>query len=193
MEIKTALWLIIPAFIFLLLVFPIFLEVRVSFNPLVNRGALGVFIFNKKIVYYFIEIYGKYIVLKNDAETKKEEIEFQSPKFLVIEEFIRQVKDKLRVKHMFIYYNIGMSDAFLSGMICAFLNQIINLFFVNLKSKKPTASLCLYDTVSYNRVICELAMNAKISISLFDLVYSFIYSSIITKSRDVWYMVWYAI
>ncbi len=185
MEIKTALWLIIPAFIFLLLVFPIFLEVRVSFNPLVNRGALGVFIFNKKIVYYFIEIYGKYIVLKNDAETKKEEIEFQSPKFLVIEEFIRQVKDKLRVKHMFIYYNIGMSDAFLSGMICAFLNQIINLFFVNLKSKKPTASLCLYDTVSYNRVICELAMNAKISISLFDLVYSFIYSSIITKSRDV--------
>mgnify|MGYP005762733349 FL=1 len=183
MDLKTSLLLIIPAFIILILVFPIFLEVRVSFNPLNNRGALGVFIFKKKIVYYFIEVHGKYIILTNDSETKAEEIEFSSPKFLVIEEFMKQLKDKLRVKHLYVYYNIGLGDAFLSSMVCATLNQAINFFFVSLKSKKPTASLCIYDTVSYNRTVCELAVNFKISLSLIDLVYSFIYSTIIVKSK----------
>lgn len=184
MDLKTSLFLIIPAFIILLLVFPIFLEVRVSFNPLINRGALGVFVFKKKVVYYFIEVHGKYIILTNDSETKAEEIEFSSPKFLVIEEFMKQIKDKLRVKHLYVYYNIGLGDAFLSSMICASLNQAINFFFVNLKSRKPTASLCIYDTVSYNRTVCELALNFKISLSLIDMVYSFIYSTIIVKSRN---------
>ncbi len=183
MDLKTSLFLIIPAVIIFILVIPIFLEVRVSFNPLLNRGALGVFIFNKKVVYYFLEFHDKYIVLRNDTETKMQEIEFDSPKFAVIEEFMKQVKDKLRLKHLYIYYNIGAGDAFLSSLVCASLNQIINFFFVNLKSRKPTASLCLYDTVSYNRTICELAVNTKISLSLIDLVYSFIYSTIIVKSK----------
>lgn len=183
MDLKTSLLLIIPAFIILLLVFPIFLEVRVSFNPLFNRGVLGVFLFKKKIVYYFIEFHGKYIILTNDTETKAEEIEFSSPKFAVIEEFMKQVKDKLQLKHLYVYYNIGAGDAFLSSLVCASLNQIINFFFVNLKGRKPTASLCVYDTVSYNRTVCELAVNLKISLSLIDLVYSFIYSSIIVKSK----------
>ncbi len=184
MDIKSSLLLIIPAVIILLLVFPIFLEVRVSYNPLINRGVIGIFLFKKKLIYYFLEIHGKYIVLINDTETKTEEIDFKSQKFEVIEEFLKQVKDKIRVKHFFVYYNIGTGDAFSSSLLCATINQLINFFFVNLKSKKPTASLCVYDTVSYNREIFEMAVNMLISISFFDLVYSFIYSCIIVKSKN---------
>lgn len=180
---KTALLLIIPTVLILLLMFPIFLEVRVSYNPLKNSGALGIFLFKKKLKYYFLEIHGKYIILKNDKELKEEEIEFSDPKFLIIEEFIKQIKDKIRVSHLFVFYNIGLGDAFLSSMFCAVLNQFINLFFVNLKSRKPTATLSLCDIVSFNRTICEVAVNMKISLSLIDLVYSFIYSSIIIKSK----------
>ena len=184
MDEKTSLLLIIPAVIILLFVFPIFLEVRVSFNPLLNRGVVALFIFKKKIFYYYIEFHGKYIMLVNDTETKMQEIEFNSPQFEIIEEFIKQIKDKIRLKHLFVYYNIGAGDAFRSAMLCGFFNQVINLFFINLKSRKPTASLCIYDTVSYNREIFEMAVNTKISLSLFDLVYSFIYSTIIVKSRN---------
>ncbi len=183
MDTKTSLLLIIPAFVILLLVFPIFLEVKISFNPLKNRGVVALFLFKKKLIYYYIELHGKYITLVNDTETKQEELEFDSPKFAVIEEFIRQVKDKVRLKYFFVYYNIGLGDAFRSAMLASGVNQLLNFIFINLKSRKPTASFCIYDTVSYNRVIFEMAGRIKISISIFDLVYSFVYSTIITKNK----------
>ena len=183
MDTKTSLLLIIPAFIILLLVFPIFLEVKISLNPLKNRGVVALFLFKKKLIYYYVELHGKYITLINNTETKKEELEFDSPKFAVIEEFIRQVKDKVRLKYLFVYYNIGLGDAFRSAMLSASINQLLNFIFIRLKSKKPTASFCIYDTVSYNRTIFEMAGRIKISISIFDLVYSFIYSAIITKNK----------
>lgn len=183
MDTKTSLLLIIPAFIILLLVFPIFLEVKISLNPLKNRGVVALFLFKKKLIYYYVELHGKYITLINNTETKKEELEFDSPKFAVIEEFIKQVKDKVRLKYLFVYYNIGLGDAFRSAMLSASINQLLNFIFIRLKSKKPTASFCIYDTVSYNRTIFEMAGRIKISISIFDLVYSFIYSAIITKNK----------
>lgn len=185
MDTKTSLLLIIPALVILLLVFPIFLEIKISFNPLKNRGVVALFLFKKKLIYYYIELHGKYITLVNDTETKQEELEFDSPKFAVIEEFIRQVKDKVRLKYFFVYYNIGLGDAFRSAMLASGVNQLLNFIFINLKSRKPTASFCIYDTVSYNRVIFEMAGRIKISISIFDLVYSFVYSTIITKNK-VW-------
>lgn len=185
MDTKTSLLLIIPALVILLLVFPIFLEVKISFNPLKNRGVVALFLFKKKLIYYYIELHGKYITLVNDTETKQEELEFDSPKFVIIEEFIRQVKDKVRLKYFFVYYNIGLGDAFRSAMLASGVNQLLNFIFINLKSRKPTASFCIYDTVSYNRVIFEMAGRIKISISIFDLVYSFVYSTIITKNK-VW-------
>lgn len=183
MDTKTSLLIIIPAFAILLLVFPIFLEVKISFNPLKNRGVVALFLFSKKLIYYYVEFHGKYITLVNDTETKQEELEFDSPKFAVIEEFIKQVKDKVRLKYLFVYYNIGLGDAFRSAMFAASVNQLLNFVFIRLKSRKPTASFCIYDTVSYNRTIFEMAGRMKISISLFDLVYSFIYSTIITKNK----------
>ena len=183
MDTKTSLLLIIPAFIILLLVFPIFLEVKISLNPLKNRGVVALFLFKKKLIYYYVELHGKYITLINNTETKTEELEFDSPKFAIIEEFIKQVKDKVRLKYLFVYYNIGLGDAFRSAMFAASVNQLLNFVFINLKSKKPTASFCIYDTVSYNRTIFEMAGRIKISISIFDLVYSFIYSAIITKNK----------
>ena len=183
MDTKTSLLIIIPAFAILLLVFPIFLEVKISFNPLKNRGVVALFLFSKKLIYYYVEFHGKYITLVNDTETKQEELEFDSPKFAVIEEFIKQVKDKVRLKYLFVYYNIGLGDAFRSAMFAASVNQLLNFVFIRLKSRKPTASFCIYDTVSYNRTIFEMAGRMKISISLFDLVYSFVYSTIITKNK----------
>lgn len=181
MDLTTAYLLIIPAVIILLLVFPIFVELRISFNPLENRGVIALFVFRKKIFYYFIEIHGRYITLVNDKETKTEELQFDSPQFAIIEEFTKQVKDKVRLKNIYVFYNIGTGDAFTSSLLCGLFNQVLNFIFVNLKSKKPTASLCIYGTVSYNRLICEVAVTGKVSISLFDIVYSFLYSVIITK------------
>ncbi len=181
MDWKTSLYYLIPAFIILLVAFPVFVEVRLSYNPFFNRGVVALFLFKKKIFYYIFSFHGKYIELQNEKETKTEKLQFQSEQFAVMEEFGRQIKDKIKLKKLYVFYNIGLGDAYISALACGFINQAFSFLFLYLKSKKPTASLCVYDTVSYNKEVFEVATVTQISISLFDVAYSFLYSVIISS------------
>lgn len=181
MDWKNSLYFLIPTVIILLLIFPIFIEVRISYNPMFNRGVVALFIFKKKVIYYIFSFHGNYIELQNEKETKTQKLQFQSEQFEVMEEFGKQIKDKIKLKKLYVFYNIGVGDAFASAMFCGLVNQIFSFFFLYLKSKKPTASFCVYDTVSYNKEVFEVAVVGQISISLFDVAYSFLYSVIITK------------
>lgn len=180
---KILLGLIAAAVGILLLVFPVFFEVRVSYNPLFNRAVVALFVFRVKIFYYVVSFHGRVIELENDKGTKMKCLETSSPQFLFIEEFMRQIKDKLRLKKLFVFYNIGTGDAFSSAMLCGLLNTLLTNLFLRLKSKKPTASFCVYDTISYNKVSAEVAGRAAAAISFFDVAYSFVYSVIITKRK----------
>ncbi len=179
----TSLYFLIPTFFVFVLIFPIFIEVRVSFNPLFNRGVVALFLFRFKVLYFIFSFHGKYIELQNEKETKRQELEFSSPQFAVMEEFTKQIKDKLRLKKLLLFYNIGTGDAFSSAVLCGVINQIVTGIFLRLKDKKPTASCCIYDTVSYNKTMCEIAGRVEISISLFDLAYSFLLA--LVKTSDV--------
>ena len=170
----VSLYFLIPAFVILVLIFPIFAEMRVSFNPLFNRGVIALFMFKFKVLYFIFSFHGKYIELQIENETKRQKLEFSSPQFAVMEEFTKQIKDKLRLKKLLLFYNIGTGDAFSSAMLCGLINQLVTNFFLRLKDKKPTASCCVYDTVSYNKTMCEIAGRVEISISLFDFAYSFL-------------------
>ena len=66
-------------------------------------------------------------------------------------------------------------------MFAGIINLASLIFFTNLKNTKPTASLCVYDTVSYNRLVLEFAVKTVMTISLIDIAYSFVISLIITN------------
>ena len=159
----------------------VFAEVRVSFNPFFNRGVVALFLFKFNILYFIFSFHGKFIELENEKETKRQELEFGSPEFAVMEEFMKQLKDKIRLKKFYVFYNIGTGDAFSTALVCGFLNQIITQFFLFLKSRKPTASFCIYDTQSYNKDASEVAMVVQVSLSFLEIAYSYLYSVIITK------------
>lgn len=174
---------LLPAVIILILIFPTFLEVRVSFNPLFNKGVVALFVFKFKLFHYVFSFNKNMIELENEDKHKTTKLDFEGPELAVMEEFMKQLKDKIRLKKCYVFYNIGFSDAFLSAMFCGFLNQVLTQIFVNIKSKKPTASLCIFDNVSFNRTVFEIAGRVLISVSLFEVVYSYIYSVIITKKK----------
>ena len=115
------------------------------------------------------------------------ELDISGDDLLIFEYFGMQIKDKIRLKELFVFYNLGVGDAFESAMLGGFLNVAVLTFFTTLKSKKPTASLGIYDTISYNKSIFEIALKGKISISLIDIAYSFLNSVILTwktKSKE---------
>lgn len=181
---QISLYYIIPAVFILLLIFPVLIEVRLSYNPLFNRGVVALFVLKKKIFYYIVSFHGSYIELENENETKRQKLEFSSPEFAVMEEFGKQVKDKIRLKKLYVFYNIGTGDSFSSAMLCGAINLALTQFFLMIKNKKPTASLCVYDTVSYNKVCSEIALIGQASISLFDIVYSYLYSVILFNKKQ---------
>lgn len=179
----SSLYFLIPTVIIILLVMPIFLEVRLSFNLLDKSGVFCIYLFRKKLQYFKFEIEGREIKLKDEEETKEKQIDFDSPEIALYEEFSTQIKDKTRLRFIEVFYNAGLNDAFLTSMVCGVINIAVLIFFTSLKNKKPTASLQLYNTSSFNKKVANLATVINLSISLFDVVYSFIISVILSKKK----------
>ena len=176
----NALYLLIPTFLILLFLTPVIVQIKATFNIQSKQGVLAIFIFGVKILYYMYEIKGKTIVLKNQKETKETQLSLENNDLLFIEFLVGQIKDKTRLKQLYVFYNLGAGDAFLTAMLGGFLNIAVLTFFTSLKSKKPTASLGIYDTISYNKTLFEIALKSKISISLIDIAYSLLNSVILT-------------
>lgn len=179
----SSLYFLIPTVIIILFVMPIFLEVRLSFNLLDKSGVFCIYLFRKKLQYFKFEIEGREIKLKDEEETKEKQIDFDSPEIALYEEFSTQIKDKTRLRFIEVFYNVGLNDAFLTSMVCGVINIAVLIFFTSLKNKKPTASLQLYNTSSFNKKVANLATVINLSISLFDVVYSFIISVILSKKK----------
>ncbi len=179
-----SLYFLIPTFFILLFLMPIYLQLRVSFNALENSGVFCLYIFKIKIVYYFFSFTNNDIILKNEKRTKEKSYDLGSPEALFFKALTKQIKDKTRLRYLEIYYNIGVGDAFLTSMLCGFINSMILIFFTALKNKKPSASLGLYDSVCFNKTKVEIASGVSLSLSLFDLVYSLLNSVMLTRVNN---------
>ena len=102
---------------------------------------------------------------------------------MFIEEFSKQIKQKSRLKYLEVYYHLGVEDAYLTSMIAGIINSALLIFFTGLKNSRPTASLGVYDSVSFNKKVAEIAINFCASLTLFDVVYSFLNSLILSKKK----------
>ena len=178
-----SLYFLIPAVFILILVSPLFLKLNVAFNVLNQTGSLSIMINKFRVLYYKIIIKDKKIILENDKGVEVQEFGEDDPELLFVEELIKQLKDKIKLKDLLVFYNIGLLDAFTSAMVAGYINLILTIIFCGIKSEKPTANLNIYDTVSYNREIAEVMVLLKISISIFDILYSMLLALILSKKR----------
>lgn len=177
-------YLLIPAIIVLIMFFPVQFEVRFSLNFHNLSGAVGAFIFKKKIIHSLIWIKGKKIITRSEGKTNTQEIEFNGKEIIFLEMFTNQIKKKTRLKKLAIYYNIGLNDAFLTCYFCGIVNFIISILFARIKNERPTVTLENNDIVSYNLSIMQASVVLKFSISLFDVVYSLLCSVILTRKKQ---------
>ncbi len=174
-------YLFIPLVIILLLFFPVRLQGRVSFNVLEKSGALGLFIFGIKVTHQQFWLENKKIITKKDDSLVSHELNVQSAGFIFLESFLKQILNKTKLKEFFVFYNLGIGDAFRSAMLGGYITVALLSFMTAIKNYKPTASLGVYDTISYNQDVLQFASKARMTISLFDVVYSLLRSVILTK------------
>lgn len=174
-------YLLIPFVIILLLFIPIKLEGRASFNFLDMKGAIGVFLYKFNIEHQrFRFVKGKLVGLGDNDEEK--DFDISEKELIFTKMLIGQIKDKTRLQELFVMYNLGTHDAFQTAMIAGVINVSLLSFMGTIKNFKPTASLGVCDNISYNNKVCQFALTIKISISLFDIVYSLLRSLILTRT-----------
>jgi hypothetical protein len=174
-------YLLIPFFIILILFFPIRLEGRASFNVLEMSGAYGFFVFGIKVDYQQFWIENKKLLAKKDDSLESHEFDIKGRDFMFLKVFALEIKDKTRLKEFFVFYNLGVGDAYKSAMLGGFINVALLTFMTSLKNTKPTASMGVYDTISYNGHVCQFATRLLMTISLFDVVYSLLRSVILIR------------
>ena len=174
-------YLLIPFFIIVIMFFPIKFKLKFSCNLLNKNGAIGVFLFKKKLLHQRFWLKNGKILLQDENDVSSMEIVFDSKEVIFVDVFSKQIKNKTHLKELYLFYNVGLGDAFVSSMFAGIIHFFCLIFFTNLKNSRATASMAVYDTVSYNRQVLEFALKTNISISLFDVVYSFVISLIITN------------
>lgn len=176
-------YLIIPTVIIIILMMPIFLEFKVTFDAKTFSGVVSVFLFKIKLRHLIFRFSkGKLII--QDEKSQGQEFDADSREVVFYKALFSEVKDKTRLKELFVFYNIGFGDAFVTAMVCGAINSALLIFFTAIKNQKPTASLGVYDTVSYNRDLCEFAVKSKISVTIFDMLYALL-MAYITSVRFV--------
>ena len=179
-----SLWLIIPLFLFILLLLPFIFEVRISYNVYKNYGTLALKLWFIKIVLITFKIKGKTIVIRTKKDAKQIEISLIGPEIKLLEQFSVQIKDKIKVKKLEFHSHIGTGDAFQSAMLSAGISIAISMFLGYIKNFKDTAQIDIVNHANYKEKVFQISLLGRISISIFDTLYSFIMASIIVKKSD---------
>ncbi len=174
-------YLLIPFFIILILFVPIRIEARGSFNVLERSGAVGLFIFGIKVAHEQLWLENRKIITKKDNNLESHELNIESTSFIFLKMFIYGIINKARLKELFVFYNLGINDAFKSAMLGGYVNVALLTLMTSIKNYKPTASMGVYDTISYNEKVMQFSSRSLMTISLLDVVYSLGRSVILTK------------
>ena len=146
-------------------------------------GAFGIFLYGIKLTHQQIWFENKKIYTRKYDSIESKELEFSSQEMIFAQNLFKEIKDKTRLKELSVFYNLGTGDAFQSAMLGGYINVLALSLMGKIKNVKPTASLGIYDTISYNREVCQFAVKMTLSISLFDVVYSLFTSVILTKKE----------
>lgn len=178
---QNLLWLILIFFI-LLFIFPLSINMKISYDPYKNKGVFGIGLFNFKILFSSFKFEGLGIQIKSRAKNRKEvEIKANKKDIIYIQRLIAQFRDKLRVKSMILNCVAGQKDAFKSAMLSGLVNTITYGVFAFIKNFKQTGSLKVKTKTEFNKKILKFRINFKLSICLLDLIYCLLFAFINTR------------
>ena len=165
-----------------IIVFQITLKLKVFFNIKNNIGNLELKLFNIKVLSYKLSIKHRCLVLTNKrGKNKYMPIEFSQESIQNYADFESILFRKIYFKKFSLFFNFGIKhNAFASAMVCGYVDILTKILYCILKTKKSEVKLKLKIYPSFESNVIKFQIKAKISLSLFDLFWSFV-EAVITK------------
>ena len=177
--------------IFFLVIFSVQLTMRlkVFFNIKSNTGKLQLKFINIKVFDYKISLQSQCLCLTNKkGKNKYLPIELSQQSIQNYADFESILFRKIYFKTVAVYFNFGVkSNAFLSAMICGYVDVFSKIFYSLFKTKKSELIMQLKIFPSFNNNVIKFGFKAKISLSVLDLFWSFIEASLTKQIRSLKY------
>ena len=174
-------FLIILLVFLLLIVLQLTLKLKINYNLLTNKGKIqlrfvGIRVFDKDI-----SIYKNYIKL---SSPKKKNIylpiELSKESIQSYADFQGVLFQKIYAKELTFYLNFGLKDNPMSSCLtCGHVDVFTKIFFCILNNKKRGLVYRSKIYPCFSKSVIKFQIKAKISVSLFDLLWSY-FEAVIT-------------
>ena len=179
-----SLYFLIPLFLIILVTFPISLNIRASFNLKNKTGIVSLYVFNIRLTLLMFRLKDNNIVIKKNKKEEIVEFELSEKQNRFVKQFSVQIQNKVNVKNLISYTRIGTKDALETSIYNGIINSVFACVFGYIKNLKPYAKIDVLSYPAYNKDLFIVTLYGKISISLFDFIYSLLMSLIIIKRSE---------
>lgn len=173
--------LIFVLLILILLVTPFTFKFRITYDAIKNYGVFTFKIFKFKVKFATFKFTKLAIVITSgNKKPKVSEIKLSVSKeqIVYVKELTNQLKDKVKVRNLFFASRLGTNDAFETAMLSASLNELVCGAFAFVKNFKQTCSISISCAPVYDKKSLFFVLNTAFAISIFDLIYCFIFAAI---------------
>lgn len=176
-----SLYLLILLFFIIIILVPISIRARVFYSVKSNKGAFAISLWFIKIKVAKIKIKDKKIFIQTQNKKESKEIEMTDKQLKFLKIFTEEIKNKTKIKYIKTYSKIGLNSPNYSAIFSTIITSIILAFFAKIKLKRNSAKLTLKNDTSFTENNLIIAINSNFSLSILDIVYSFIVSILKTK------------
>lgn len=168
-------WQFVLLIIFFLLIIPIPLKFKISFNILKLSGKVFFRVF--KIFQFKIRVRfrGAYVYITTKKKTKREKLTSKNYSVVFIMEFLKQIYFRLVLTQLHFSSEVGYyNSAFTSALAGGGIDIISKCVFSRILNDKKSAHIFINNEVKYNQDCLNFNIDCQVKISLFDIIYSII-------------------
>lgn len=180
-----SLYLLILAFFIIIIIFPFSFNLEGAYNININDGYFFFKIWRITLKKVKFKRKGKAIILIEKHKNESLEIEINEEQLRFWKLFINEVKDKIKIRKIDVQSETGLGDPYKSSLFSGVFSSLILAFFARLKSSQPTASFVLNNQTNFFEFYFEIKAFLRFSISIFDIIFSFVLALLKTKKDKI--------
>ena len=173
--------------ILLVIVIQLTLKLKLYFNIKQNTGKLQLKFLSFTVIDYSLSFHFDYIKLTNrKGKNSYLPIEFNEQAIQEYNDFQQILFKKTYFKNLTLYLNFGIkNNAFITSMVCGYFDIITKIFYTVFKTKKNEVEFLSKIYPNYKTNVIKIAVKAKLSISIFDLIWSYFESKLTLKNKSI--------
>ena len=166
------------------LIYPFLVQFDVKFNILKLRGDVVIKIFNKIKFEFKIRIKHGYVYINHKNRERKEKISKKNFNIVWFLSLLNQLYFREQFLDLTFLANFGyVLDSRVTAMGCGYIDVLTKSLFGSLKNNKKSSHIFVSVEPKYNEDVLNMHVKNTIRISMFDLIYTLIYTFIYARGK----------